>query len=55
MVAFGLQIYTTPAAISDEQVSELRELGYSDREIADAVGVMALNVLTGTFNLVAGV
>jgi hypothetical protein len=29
-------------------------VGYSDREILDVVGLVALNVLTGSFNLVAG-
>ena len=43
-----------PAGITDVQVQELRDHGYSDREIADVVGVVALNVLTGAFNLLAG-
>ncbi|MGF7122625.1 hypothetical protein [Rhodococcus sp. AG1013] len=29
--------------------------GYSDREIADVVGIVALNLLTGAFNVLAGV
>ena len=31
-----------------------RPPGLTDREILDIVGLVALNVLTGTFNLVAG-
>lgn len=31
----------------------MREHGYSDRAIADVVGVVALNILTGAFNLLA--
>lgn len=54
LVAFGLQVYTSPASISDDQIIELRQHGYSDREIADVVGIVALNLLTGAFNLVAG-
>lgn len=45
---------SSPTAITAAQVEELHDLGYSDREIADVVGVVALNVLTGAFNLVAG-
>lgn len=54
MVAFGYQVHTAPASITDEQMNELRSFGYSDREIADVVGVVAINVMTGAFNLVAG-
>lgn len=38
----------------DEQAAELRRHGYSDRDIADIVGLAALSVLAGAFNLVAG-
>ncbi|MFI6322016.1 carboxymuconolactone decarboxylase family protein [Nonomuraea sp. NPDC050556] len=54
MVAFGYLVYTEPASITDEQMNELRSFGYSEREIADVVGVVAINVMTGAFNLVAG-
>lgn len=54
-VAFGLQVHTAPATITDAQIVELHRYGYNDREIADVVGVVALNVLTGAFNLVAGI
>ena len=54
MVAYGLQVYEAPSMITTAQVEELRGLGYTDREIADVVGPVALNVLTGAFNLVAG-
>jgi hypothetical protein len=36
------------------QVEDLHDLGYSDRELADVVGMVTLNVLTGAFNLVTG-
>jgi uncharacterized peroxidase-related enzyme len=55
LVAFALQVFVAPADVTDEQVDELRELGYSDEQIAEVVGLVALNVLTGAFNLVAGI
>ncbi|MFI6428449.1 carboxymuconolactone decarboxylase family protein [Promicromonospora sp. NPDC050880] len=54
IIALGLQVYREPTAITDEQFATLRAYGYRDREIADVVGVVALNVLTGAFNLLAG-
>lgn len=54
MVGYGLRVHTAPATITDDQIAELTRYGYSDREIVDVVGVVALNVLTGAFNLVAG-
>ena len=54
IVAFGQQVSAAPAEITDEQVTELRELGYTDEQIAEVVGLVALNFLTGAFNLVAG-
>jgi uncharacterized peroxidase-related enzyme len=55
MVAFGQQVLAAPAEITDDQVQELRDLGYSDEQIAEVPGLVALNVLTGGFNLVAGI
>ena len=55
MAAFAQQVHAAPAEITDEQVQELRELGYSDEQIAEVPGLVALNVLTGAFNLVAGI
>jgi AhpD family alkylhydroperoxidase len=54
IVEFGAQVYADPSAITPGQVDALRAHGFGDREIADVVGVVALNVLTGAFNLVAG-
>jgi AhpD family alkylhydroperoxidase len=54
MVAFGYRVHAEPTAITDAEVEALRGFGYRDREIADVVGVVALNVLTGSFNLAAG-
>jgi AhpD family alkylhydroperoxidase len=55
LVAFAQQIAAAPSEVSDEQVAELRELGWRDEQIADVVGLVALNILTGSFNLVAGI
>ncbi|WP_409496521.1 hypothetical protein [Amycolatopsis sp. cmx-11-12] len=38
----------------DEDVAELREHGWSDQIVADTVGPVALNLLTGSFTLGAG-
>lgn len=54
IIALALDIYREPTAITDEQIVTLRAARYSDREIADVVGIVALNILTGAFNLVAG-
>ncbi|MEI5102686.1 carboxymuconolactone decarboxylase family protein [Streptomyces sp. PmtG] len=54
IITLALQVYREPTSTTDAQVNALREHGYSDREIADVVGVVALNILTGAFNLLAG-
>ncbi len=54
IITLALQIYREPTEITDEQILALHGHGYTDREIADVVGIVALNILTGAFNLVAG-
>lgn len=54
IIELGLQVYREPSSITDEQIGQLRHFGYSDREVADVVGVVSLNILTGAFNLLAG-
>lgn len=54
IVAFGQQVIAAPAEISDAQVEELRALGYSDEQLAEVVGLVSLQLLTGAFNLLAG-
>jgi AhpD family alkylhydroperoxidase len=54
IVDLGLRVYRNPTSVSHEHIAALRDHGYSDREIADVVGIVALNLLTGAFNLVAG-
>lgn len=54
IIELGLRVYREPSSITDEHLDALRGHGFSDREIADVVGIVALNILTGAFNLVAG-
>ena len=44
-----------PAEISDADVERLRTHGYGDEQIAEVVGIVSLMLLTGAFNLVAGI
>ena len=53
LVAYGLQLISAPAEVSDAQVAELRDHGYSDEQIAEVVALVALQQLSGAFNLVA--
>ena len=55
LIAFAVRVLAEPSGISDDDVAGLRAHGWSDRVIADVVGVVALNLLTGAFNLVAGI
>ncbi|MDP1819085.1 MAG: carboxymuconolactone decarboxylase family protein [Acidimicrobiales bacterium] len=54
IVAFGARVHQEPSSIGDDDIRLLRDLGFRDRDVLDVVGLVALNVLTGTFNLVAG-
>ena len=55
IVAFGQQVIAAPSEVTDEDVQNLKTLGWRDEQIADVVGLVALNLLTGGFNLVAGI
>jgi uncharacterized peroxidase-related enzyme len=55
LIAFAVQVLAAPSEISDDDIAQLRAHGWSDRVVADVVGVVALNLLTGSFNLVAGI
>lgn len=54
-MAFGQQVIAAPSEVSKEQVDELRTFGCSDEQIAEVVGLVSLQPLTGAFNLVAGI
>jgi alkylhydroperoxidase family enzyme len=55
IIGFALQVLSSPAYISDADVDGLRGHGYSDEQIAEVVALVALQLMTGAFNLVAGV
>ena len=55
LVAYGQQLIAAPGEVTDEQVTGLREYGYTDEQIAEIVALVALQLLTGAFNLVAGI
>ncbi|MFC7591496.1 carboxymuconolactone decarboxylase family protein [Nonomuraea antimicrobica] len=54
LVAVAVRVLAQPSSITDEDVAELRAHGWSDRIIAELPGLVALNLLTGAFNLLAG-
>lgn len=54
LITFAMQVLTEPAMVTDDDITALRAHGWSDRALADVVGLVALNQLTGAFNLVAG-
>jgi AhpD family alkylhydroperoxidase len=55
IVAFGRELIAGPGGIGAARVAELRSHGYGDEQIAEVVGLVALQQLTGSFNLVAGI
>ena len=55
LVGFAQQVAAAPSEIADDDVERLHEVGWTDEQIADVVGLVALNVMTGRFNLVAGI
>lgn len=55
LVAFAQQVVAAPSEVTDDDVERLRRHGWRDEQIAEVVGLAALNVLTGAFNLVAGI
>jgi AhpD family alkylhydroperoxidase len=54
IIAFGRRAHQEPASITAADIDALRALGLRQRHVLDIVALVALNVLTGTFNLVAG-
>ena len=55
MVAYGQQVIVAPSEVTDGQIDELRAHGYTDEQIAEVVGLVSLQLLTGGLNLVAGI
>lgn len=54
LLDFAMKVFAAPVTVTDDDVVALLAHGYSEREIVDVVGIVALNQLTGSFNLVAG-
>ncbi|MGI8902027.1 MAG: carboxymuconolactone decarboxylase family protein [Nocardioides sp.] len=54
LLGFAVRVLVEPSAITDQDIADLRHHGWTDRAIADVVGLVALNQLTGSLNLVAG-
>ncbi|UBU16412.1 carboxymuconolactone decarboxylase family protein [Nonomuraea gerenzanensis] len=54
LIAVAVRVLAEPSSLTDADVAELRARGWSDRIIAEIVGVVALNLLTGAFNLLVG-
>jgi len=55
LIGLALKVLAEPGSLSDDDVAEVRAHGWSDRVIAEVVGVVTLNLLTGAFNLLAGI
>jgi uncharacterized peroxidase-related enzyme len=55
MVAFARQVLAAPAEIGDADLDRLHAHGYSDEQIAEVPGLVAQQLLTGSFNLIAGI
>ncbi|MEU2510105.1 alkylhydroperoxidase [Streptomyces sp. NPDC007863] len=55
LIALALKVLAEPAALGDADIAEVRAHGWSDRVVAEVVGVVSLNLLTGAFNLLAGI
>ncbi|MEV4567720.1 carboxymuconolactone decarboxylase family protein [Nonomuraea sp. NPDC049419] len=54
LIAVAVRVLAEPSSLTDADVADLRAHGWSDRVIAEIVGVVTLNLLTGAFNLLAG-
>ncbi|MFG1702631.1 carboxymuconolactone decarboxylase family protein [Nonomuraea sp. M3C6] len=54
LIGVAVRVLAEPSSITDEDVKELRAHGWSDRIIAELVGLVTLNLLTGAFNLLGG-
>ncbi|MFF8810034.1 carboxymuconolactone decarboxylase family protein [Streptomyces omiyaensis] len=55
LIALALKVLAEPGGLGDADVAEVRAHGWSDRIIAGVVGLVSLSLLTGAFNLLAGI
>lgn len=51
---FARKVVVSRGVVEDDEVQALREVGFSDGEIAEIVANVALNLFTNYFNHVAG-
>jgi len=49
-LTFAKQVVDKKGYVSDDDVAAVRDAGYSDQEIAELVGLVALNIFTNYFN-----
>jgi AhpD family alkylhydroperoxidase len=55
ILAFAQQVLAAPDEIGDADADQLRAHGYRDEQIAEVAGLVALQLLTGAFNLIADI
>ena len=55
IVAFAQQVLAAPSEIGDADLDRLRAHAYRDEQIAEVPGLVALQLLTGAFNLIADI
>jgi AhpD family alkylhydroperoxidase len=55
LLAFALRALTVPGEIGDADLERLHGHGYDNEQIAEVPGLVALQLLTGGFNLIAGI
>jgi uncharacterized peroxidase-related enzyme len=51
---FAAKVIGERGNVAPHEVEQLRSAGYSDEEIVDVIGVIALNLFRNYFNLIAG-
>ncbi|MEU4250371.1 carboxymuconolactone decarboxylase family protein [Amycolatopsis sp. NPDC026612] len=54
LVTLAVRLLVEPSSIEDADIASIRECGWSDRILGDLVALVALNQLTGSFNLLVG-
>ena len=54
LIAVAVRVLAEPSSLTDQDIADIRGHGWNDRIIAEIPGLVALNLLTGSFNLLAG-
>ena len=55
IVAFARQVLIAPVEIRDADLDRLHAHGYGDEQIAEVAGLVSLQLLIGSFNLIADI